>query len=75
MAGITGRDVINHIRSESPETTIFVATGHSAAEVSDAYAGAVVDHILRKPFSLRSLSKEVGRVASKKAHVIDRKER
>ena len=66
MAGITGWDVINHIRVESPETCIFVATGHNAQEVSDAYAGPVVDHILRKPFSLRSLAKEVHRVTDKR---------
>ena len=67
MAGITGRDVINHIRSDSPDTHIFVATGHNAQEVSDSYAGPVVDHILRKPFSLRTLAKEIARVASKRA--------
>jgi len=67
MAGITGRDVINHIRTESPDTCIFVATGHNAQEVSDAYAGPVVDHILRKPFSLRSLAKEVRRVSARRA--------
>ena len=72
MAGITGRDVINHIRSDSPDTYIFVATGHNATEVSDAYAGPVVDHILRKPFSLRSLAKDVQRIAAKKARSEDR---
>ena len=74
MAGITGRDVINHIRVESPETCIFVVTGHNAQEVSDAYAGPVVDHILRKPFSLRSLAKEVRRVTDKQAREEEREE-
>ncbi len=64
MVGITGRDVINHIRNDSPTTAIFVATGHNAQEVSDSYTGAVVDQILRKPFSLRALAKEIGQVAS-----------
>lgn len=74
MAGITGRDVINHIRSESPGTTIFVATGHNAQEVSNAYAGPVVEHILRKPFSLRSLAKEVTRITAKRARDAERDE-
>ena len=54
-----------------PGDTIFVATGHNAQEVSDAYTGPVVDHILRKPFSLRSLAREISRIAAKQARSAD----
>ncbi|MCB9759633.1 MAG: response regulator [Alphaproteobacteria bacterium] len=59
MAGISGRDVIEHIYERSPGTLIFVATGHSEAEVSQRHSEIPLDGILRKPFSLRHMIREI----------------
>ncbi len=59
MAGISGRDVIEHLRESHPATAILVSTGHTADEVSDLHVGALVAGILRKPFSLRRLARAI----------------
>ena len=57
MAGISGRDVIHHLRSVSPETRVFVSTGYGESMVSTASLERLVEHVFRKPFSLSALAK------------------
>ena len=56
MAGISGRDVIHHLRRVSPETRVFVSTGYGESMVSTASLQRLVEHVFRKPFSLNDLA-------------------
>jgi DNA-binding response OmpR family regulator len=56
MAGITGRDVVEFFRRESPRTQVLVSTGHDTEKVSDSLAGRHAREVLRKPFSLNELA-------------------
>lgn len=55
MEGISGREVIQEIRRETPETNILISTGHTEAEVPASVAEKLAHGVLRKPFSLRRL--------------------
>ena len=59
MAGITGRDVLHHLRSVSPETRIFVSTGYGESMVSSASLEDLVEAVFRKPFKLSELAKRL----------------
>lgn len=65
MAGISGRDVIGHVRERSPDTILFVATAHAAHEVSELHCEFPLAGIFRKPFSLRALARAIGQAVSK----------
>lgn len=62
MVGVSGRDVVDHLHRASPATAVFVSTGHSPDQVSHSHVGPYVSRILRKPFALRLLAKEIERV-------------
>ncbi len=64
MAGITGRDVVDFFRRESPKTQILVSTGHDSEKVSDSLAGRHAREVLRKPFSLTELSDLIRKIDS-----------
>jgi DNA-binding response OmpR family regulator len=64
MAGITGRDVVDFYRRESPQTQILVSTGHDSEKVSDSLAGRHAREVLRKPFSLNELADLIRRIDS-----------
>lgn len=57
MAGISGRDVIQHLRAVSPATRIFVSTGYGECMVSTASLEGLVEGVFRKPFSLGDLAR------------------
>ena len=60
MAGISGRDVIQHLRTLSPDTRIFVSTGYGESMVSTASLQGLVEGVFRKPFSLGDLARALG---------------
>ncbi len=62
LPDITGREVLNQLRHHQPGCALLVTTGHGSDVVSDAYVGTVVGALLRKPFSLRTLSEELGKL-------------
>ena len=59
MAGISGRDVIHHLRSVSPSTRIFVSTGYGESMVSTSSLEGLVEAVFRKPFSLSDLARSL----------------
>jgi two-component system OmpR family response regulator len=64
MAGITGRDVVEFFRRESPRTQVLVSTGHDNEKVSDSLAGRHAREVLRKPFSLNDLADLIRQIDS-----------
>jgi DNA-binding response OmpR family regulator len=64
MAGITGRDVVDFFRRESPRTQVLVSTGHHSEKVSDSLAGRHAREVLRKPFSLTGLADLIRKIDS-----------
>ena len=65
LPDICGKDVIQAIRERQPDCCIVVTTGHSAEVVNEAYAGVVAGSIVRKPFTMRTLSTRVAMLLEK----------
>ena len=64
MPGMTGVELISHVRMIRPELAIILATGHAERE---AFARDVADSDLAKPFSVASLSSAIELALSRHA--------
>jgi CheY-like chemotaxis protein len=58
-AGITGRDVLEGIAAQSPDTRVLVITGHVAERVGRGHLAGLIARVCHKPFSLRTLRTEI----------------
>ena len=65
MAGVNGRSVFELIRSRFPDTQVVISTGRTSAELSDQTVFRMGGSLLRKPFSLKTLGREVDRQLSR----------
>jgi two-component system OmpR family response regulator len=65
LPDIGGKEVIQAIRERQPDCCIVVTTGHGAEVVNEAYAGVVAGSIVRKPFTMRTLSTRVAMLLEK----------
>lgn len=65
MAGVNGRAVFELIRSRFPDTQVVISTGRTSAELSDQTVFRMGGSLLRKPFSLKTLGREVDRQLSR----------
>jgi DNA-binding response OmpR family regulator len=63
MPGISGRDVIQGIRHQCPNTRVVIATGELSDNLRFGRDDIGAVEVLRKPFSLRELNERLGRVA------------
>lgn len=59
LPDLGGREVIQAVRERQPDCQIIVTTGHGAEVVNEAYAGLLAGSIVRKPFTMRTLSMRV----------------
>ena len=59
LPGITGRDVLEGIAAQSPDTRVLVITGHVAERVGPSHLAGLVARVCHKPFSLRLLRSEL----------------
>ena len=65
MAGVNGRAVFELIRSRFPDTQVVISTGRTSAELSDQTVFRMGGSLSRKPFSLKTLGREVDRQLSR----------
>ncbi len=65
LPDIGGKEVIQAVRERQPDCCIIVTTGHGAEVVNEAYAGVVGGSIVRKPFTMRTLSTRVAMLLEK----------
>lgn len=61
MAGISGRDVLEYLSENCPQTARVLCTGMREAEINLRNSPIALDGLLHKPFSLRSMVKEIAR--------------
>src|SRR6185436_13461328 len=59
LPGITGRDVLEGIAAQSPQTRVLVITGHVAERVGRGHTAGLIARVCHKPFSLRTLRAEL----------------
>jgi len=64
MEGISGREVINAIKRELPDTKILLATGCGAKDLPSSMLSKYSSGILRKPFSMKNLEREILELSS-----------
>jgi DNA-binding NtrC family response regulator len=67
MPGISGWDVVSHLRTTSPETEIVISTGHGNMEDAIQALRRGVYDFLTKPTKLAAISSVLQRVADKRA--------
>jgi DNA-binding NtrC family response regulator len=67
MPGISGWDVVGHIRSVSPETEIIISTGHGNMDDAIQALRRGVYDFLTKPTKLAVIASVLARVADKRA--------
>lgn len=65
LPDLTGKEVIEAVRERQPDCCIVVTTGHGAEVVNEAYAGLLTGSIVRKPFTMRTLSTRVALLLEK----------
>ena len=66
MPGLSGWDVIEHIKKVSPETEVIISTGHGDMESAIQAVRAGAYDFLRKPCKLFEISAALKRVAEKR---------
>lgn len=66
MPGLSGWDVIEHIKKVSPETEVIISTGHGDVEAAIQAVRAGAYDFLRKPCKLFEISASLKRVAEKR---------
>jgi len=64
MPGLSGRQVLDYIRSEAPDTRVIIFTGFLATV--EEFEGA--DDLIRKPFTLDGLTSKVREVLARPRH-------
>ena len=57
--GKTGKDILQEIRKSNPRTVVVVITGFSADDTLATMGNLNIQHILRKPFRLQHIEKNV----------------
>ncbi len=67
MPGISGWDVVSHLRSVSPETEVIISTGHGNIEDAIQALRRGVYDFLTKPTKLALIASVLQRVADKRA--------
>lgn len=67
MPGISGWDVVAHLRTASPETEIIISTGHGNMEDAIQALRRGVYDFLTKPTKLAAIASVLARVAEKRA--------
>jgi DNA-binding NtrC family response regulator len=67
MPGISGWDVVAHLRATSPETDVIISTGHGNMEDAIQALRRGVYDFLTKPTKLASIASVLQRVADKRA--------
>jgi DNA-binding NtrC family response regulator len=67
MPGISGWDVVAHLRTSSPETEIIISTGHGNMEDAIQALRRGVYDFLTKPTKLAAIASVLQRVADKRA--------
>lgn len=67
MPGLSGWDVIEHIKSVSPDTDVIIATGHGSMEEAIQAVRRGAYDFLTKPTKLAVVSAVLNRVAEKRA--------
>ena len=66
MPGLSGWDVIDHIRKVSPETEIVISTGHGDMDAAIQGIRSGAYDFLRKPWKMAEISASLKRVAEKR---------
>ena len=66
MPGLSGWDVIDHIRKVSPETEIIISTGHGDMDAAIQGIRSGAYDFLRKPWKMAEISASLKRVAEKR---------
>ena len=57
--GKTGKDILQEIRETSTRTVVIIITGFSVEDTLDTMGHLSIQHILRKPFRLQHVEKNV----------------
>lgn len=65
LPDIGGREVVQAIRDRHPDCRVIVTTGHGAEVVNEAHAGPLDGNIVRKPFTMRTVSTRVAMMLEK----------
>ena len=65
LPDVGGRELIQVIRARQPSCRIIVTTGHGADVVNETNAGPFDGTIVRKPFTMRTLSMRVAMLLEK----------
>ena len=63
MPGLSGWDVIDHIKKVSPETEVIISTGHGDMEAAIQAIRSRAYDFLRKPWKMADISASLNRVA------------
>lgn len=70
MPDMDGRDLIRHIREKSNHTPVIAMTGggRAVSDMQDFFTDlhALADSVIRKPFTIREIGDEVGRILALK---------
>src|SRR6185436_17109112 len=67
MPGISGWDVVEHIKGASPETEVIISTGHGSMEEAIQAIRRGAYDFLPKPCKLATISSVLQRVADKRS--------
>jgi len=59
LPDLSGRELVNAVRSAHPQTAILISTGHGQTVVGDQLVDSGVASILRKPYPMRNLRKAI----------------
>jgi DNA-binding NtrC family response regulator len=66
MPGLSGWDVIDHIKKVSPETEVIISTGHGDMDAAIQGIRLRAYDFLRKPWKMAEISASLNRVAEKR---------
>lgn len=66
MPGLSGWDVIDHIKKVSPETEVIISTGHGDMDAAIQGIRSRAYDFLRKPWKMAEISASLKRVAEKR---------
>ena len=66
MPGLSGWDVIDHIKKVSPETEVIISTGHGDMDAAIQGIRSRAYDFLRKPWKMAEISASLNRVAEKR---------
>jgi CheY-like chemotaxis protein len=62
MPGMDGVTVLKELRQICPDVKVLLASGFSQQEVSNRFKGLGLNGFIPKPYTLKNLSEELGRV-------------